>query len=418
MRTRSIAVAAVLAMVLGGVLFVAPPRSLESLPWELVSAGPRVQRDTTFGAHILRLSEPGGYFDTDNLISNERSYLHVAPALRARAGGGAYIGVGPDQNFAYIALLRPRVAYILDIRRDNLLVHLLFKALFERSPDRAAYLAGLTGRSLASHDRDAVSDSIHSAGPPAQTAFGVPGAAVASVDQNDQGDGTLEQIVRWIDSTPVDPEELARVQRDVRARIERYGYPLADEDHATIARVHQAFAAQGLSLRFKSHGRAPLAHYPTLRDLLTETDRNGVPAGAFVDEASYRYLRQMQQQDRIIPVIGDFSGTHALRAIAEELQEEETEVRVFYTSNVEYYLFRSGTFGAFADNVSRLPWHDDALLIRSVFRGGPPSLASHAVPGYGSVQLAQPARSFIDRVRSGGYATYRDLTGHDILPPR
>ena len=77
-------------------------------------------------------SEPGGYFDTDNLISNESSYLQVVPELR-RAGisGGAYLGVGPDQNFTYIAEIRPAIAFIVDIRRDNLLLHLLFKALFQ-----------------------------------------------------------------------------------------------------------------------------------------------------------------------------------------------------------------------------------------------------------------------------------------------
>ena len=60
-----------------------------------------VQAPATFAARVAQLSEPGGYFDTDNLISNERSYLHVVPALRAAGlAGGAYIGVGPDQNFS------------------------------------------------------------------------------------------------------------------------------------------------------------------------------------------------------------------------------------------------------------------------------------------------------------------------------
>ena len=80
---------------------------------------------------MAQLSERGGYFDTDNLISNEKSYLHVIPALRdGGVTGGAYIGVGPDQNFSYIAQVRPAIAFIVDIRRDNLLLHLLFKALF------------------------------------------------------------------------------------------------------------------------------------------------------------------------------------------------------------------------------------------------------------------------------------------------
>src|SRR5687767_15063079 len=101
----------------------------------------------SFGAEIARLSEPEGAFDTDNLISNERSYLEVIPTLVAGGvSGGAYIGVGPDQNFSYIARIRPSVAYILDVRRDNLLLHLLFKALFARAPTRVAYLCLLTGR--------------------------------------------------------------------------------------------------------------------------------------------------------------------------------------------------------------------------------------------------------------------------------
>src|SRR6185436_8313343 len=110
-------------------------------------AAPRTQSPSPFAAQIASLSEPGGYFDTDNLISNERSYLQVLQDLRRRnVRGGAYIGVGPDQNFTYIAEIRPTVAFIVDVRRDNLLLHLLFKALFELSRTRVEYLAQLTGR--------------------------------------------------------------------------------------------------------------------------------------------------------------------------------------------------------------------------------------------------------------------------------
>src|SRR5436190_21048074 len=53
--------------------------------------------ESSFGRLIARLSEPGGYFDTDNIITNETSYLHVLDALRSHGvHGGAYIGVGPD----------------------------------------------------------------------------------------------------------------------------------------------------------------------------------------------------------------------------------------------------------------------------------------------------------------------------------
>ena len=98
--------------------------------------------DSAFARLVQRLSEPGGYFDSDNLISNETSYLHVLDGMRRlKVQGGAYIGVGPDQNFSYIARIRPTTAYIIDIRRDNLLLHLLFKALFARSTTRGGQSA-------------------------------------------------------------------------------------------------------------------------------------------------------------------------------------------------------------------------------------------------------------------------------------
>src|SRR3954470_4200239 len=101
-----------------------------------------------FARQVRELSEPGGSFDTDNLISNERSYLHVIPALKRAtpSGGGAYVGVGPDQNFSYIAAARPNIAFIIDVRRDNLLLQLLCKALFSLSRTRVEYLAQLCGR--------------------------------------------------------------------------------------------------------------------------------------------------------------------------------------------------------------------------------------------------------------------------------
>lgn len=105
------------------------------------------ESDSAFAALIERLSEPGGYFDTDNLISNETSYLHVLGALENRGlDGGAYVGVGPDQNFSYIATLRPSIAFVIDVRRDNMLQHFMFKALFEHARNRIEYLATLVGR--------------------------------------------------------------------------------------------------------------------------------------------------------------------------------------------------------------------------------------------------------------------------------
>ena len=43
--------------------------------------------------------------------------------------------------FDLIARVNPSIAFITDIRRDNLLHHLLFKALFEQAQNRTEYVA-------------------------------------------------------------------------------------------------------------------------------------------------------------------------------------------------------------------------------------------------------------------------------------
>ena len=93
------------------------------------------------------MSETGGYFQSDNLVSNELTFQWVIPELQRRwVTGRAYLGVGPDQNFTYIASLLPSIAFIVDIRRDNLRLQFMYKALLELSPTRAEFLSRLFSR--------------------------------------------------------------------------------------------------------------------------------------------------------------------------------------------------------------------------------------------------------------------------------
>ena len=319
-----------------------------------------VQADSGFAATVARLSEPGGYFDTDNLISNEASYLHAVGALRDPAlRGGVYIGVGPDQNFSYIAHLEPRRALIVDIRRDNMLLHLLFKSLFELARDRREYLLLLFGR------------------PP-------PGP---------QGNVTeLAAMLDVLDALPPTPETIARSRRLTDSAIVGFGVPLSDDDRATIDRFHRIFIEAGPGLRFTSFGRAPRAIYPTYRELLLERDLEGRPASYLASAEAFRVVRDLQRHDRVIPVVGDFGGAHALRAVADYLRERGEEVSAFYTSNVEFYLFRDGSFQRFVENASTLPRRPQAVVVRSVFRGPAPRVA-----GYYSAQLVQPLESLTNR---------------------
>ena len=105
--------------------------------------------DSTYWRMITEFSEPGGYFRSENFVSNEMGLQHVIARLQdAVPPGGVYLGVGPEQNFTYLAALRPRIAFIVDIRRQNLLQHLWYKAVFELSPTRGAFLTRLFARAL------------------------------------------------------------------------------------------------------------------------------------------------------------------------------------------------------------------------------------------------------------------------------
>ena len=337
----------------------------------LPAAQPVQQATPSFAAEIARLSEPEGHFDTDNLVSNEQTYLHALDSLRQLGVfGGVYLGVGPDQNFSYIAQIRPTRAYIVDIRRDNLLEHLLFKALFSVSPTRVEYVARLFGR---------------------------PRPPSAEWDTAD-----VERLVAYIDETPATEGSIERSRAEVDAEIQRYGVPLSASDRATIARFHRTFIKRGLSLRFHSTGRPPRPYYPTYRNLLLATDGEGVRSSYLAASASYQFLRSLQRRDLIIPVVGNLAGHHSIRAIGETIAALGERVSVFYTSNVEFYLFRNGTAEPYLENLAHLPRDERSVVVRSVFGQ---ALGSHP-SGTGSRSYSAPVVQQIEDIVDG-FATTR-----------
>lgn len=333
--------------------------------------------DTSFAGTVARLSEAPGYFDSDNLISNETSYLHAVSHLQSeRVTGGAFIGVGPDQSFSYIAAIRPWVAFMIDIRRDNLLMHLMFKALFERSQNRLEFLARWTGRVVPQDVREWTGEPI-------------------------------EGILARVDSLVVD--SAAAETDSILATVLRYGVPLALTDTSTIRRFHRDFTRFGLDLRFTSTGRAPRYYYPTLRDLILEHDLEGRQASYLASEDSWRFLKQLQARDRVIPVVGNLAGSAAFPAIAREVTARGLTVSALYVSNVEMYIWRDGSFGTFAANAARLPRTDRSVIIRSFFGGG---FAGQSHPlqrdPHVSTQLVQTLDDFARREKQG-WSSYWEL---------
>src|SRR5215475_11779378 len=156
-----------------------------------------------FAQLVNRLSEKAGYFGSDTLVSNELSYQHVLGRLaKMNVTGGAYLGVGPDQNFTYISQIKPHVAVMVDIRRDAMLQHLMFKAMFMMSRNRVEYLSNLFARPLPK-------------------------------DHRKRNDRPIRDFVDYFDRTPLDQKLAEKLRLEVQKKIASFGLQLSQRDIET-----------------------------------------------------------------------------------------------------------------------------------------------------------------------------------------
>lgn len=321
------------------------------------------------------LSEPDARF-TPQYLSNEDSLQFVMPELVRRARpGGIYIGVASEQNFTYVAHLRPALAFIVDIRRDNLCQVLLYKALFELSPDRATFVARLFSRvGPEVFDRDASADELFAAfaGKPYDAALH---AATRSAVLDNLG--------------------------------VTHGLDLDAEDRAEIERTLEVFRDAG-----PEHLQAlDDSENPTFAELMAATDLVGRQWGFLAAAASYDVVRDLHLKNLIVPVVGDFAGDKALAGIGAFLAERNAVVSVFYVSNVERYLWEDDEVARrFYANLARLPIDDSSLMIRSATSNAG-ARNDFPIPDQPAKwrTFLHPIRPDLDRVRSGQIASYRDL---------
>ena len=340
------------------------------------SAGfPKRLTDAEFWRLTSTFSEPSGVFPSDNFVSNETLFQHVIPRLTERTrSGGAYLGVGPDQNFSYIVALRPQVAFIVDIRRQNLALHLMYKALIELSRDRAEFLSRLFSRPR----------------PPniART------ASVAAL---------VTAYATVAPSEKLFQENL----RAVQARLtERHHFALSSEDLESLAEVYTAFYRGGPDIEY-SIRNGPRLRFPTYAELIQQTDAAGVPRSYLATEQHFAVLKDLEENNLIVPIVGDFGGEKALPAVADYLNEQRLVVSAFYLSNVEMYLFQNPlSWRRFYANLGRLPANEGSSLIRSYnLRPQSPSRTVR-------IQLATVLDSLQDLVRAvneGRVARYVDV---------
>ncbi|MBM4193960.1 MAG: hypothetical protein FJ202_06215 [Gemmatimonadetes bacterium] len=329
------------AGVLGATLCVSSARAQATLPDRYA--------DSTFWRLINDLSEPGGTFRSDNLLSNETSYQWVVPALQLlHRPDAVYLGVAPEQNFTFIAGLRPKVAFIIDIRRGNLLAHLMYKALFEMSDNRVDFAFRLFGRARPST---------------------LPGSA------------SVEELFTVIGTAPRDSGITRRTLSAIHDRlIKTHGFPLSTEDTSYIGYVYESFTMAGPGIRynmgggfgggFSGGGRRGFGGMPNYADLMLETDSLGAKRSYLATDENYRIIKDMQDRNVIIPFTGDFAGPKALRAFGQYVKDHKATVAAIYVSNVEQYLFQDpSNWKRYYENVRALPTDSTTVFIRSASQG-------------------------------------------------
>ena len=304
-------------------------------------------------------SEPDGTFHSENLVSNEARFQNVIPSLiQAVPAGRAYVGVGSEQNFTYIAAIRPAMAFLVDIRRGNLDLHLIYKALFEMSSNRVEFVSKMFSRKA----------------PAGLTAASTAAEIFAAFERATPSQELYDQNLKAIKAQ----------------LLNKHGFKLSSGDLDGINFVYSAWFQAGPDIHYElttgggrggfrgagnrgigrgGRGGRGGGEFPTYADLMTATDGSGKNRSYLASEESFRFVKDLEERNLVIPVVGNFGGPKALRAVGSYLKQKGAIVSVFYTSNVEQYLREDGIWNNFCSNTSTLPVDGASVFIRSE-RGG------------------------------------------------
>ena len=296
-----------------------------------VALGPELPTrltDRDFWRLSTEWSEPNGYFRSENLTSNELLFEHVIADLVARTRpGDVYLGVGPEQNYTYIAAVKPSMAVIFDIRRGNLHLQLMYKALFELAADRVDFVSMLFAK-------------------PRPAGLG-PKSTVVDI---------FSAFARSPRSEALYAQTLAAIKNHL---TKTHALPLSAEDLDGVEYVYHAFFWSGFAVRPS----------PTYADLMLATDEAGAYKSYLASEERFAVMKNLESRNLVIPVVGDFGGPKAIRAVGAYLKAHGATVSTFYLSNVEQYLEQDRKWNLFCRNVATLPLDRSSTFIRSSNRG-------------------------------------------------
>jgi len=346
--------------------------------------------DAEFWRLFTEFSEPGGNYPYENFVTNEETIQDVMPVLtKVAKPGGVYLGVGPEQNFTYMSGLKPGMAFIFDIRRQNAIEHLMYKALFEMSPTRGEFVSRLF--SIKTPDR-------------------VPTTARAN--------GLFLAFDGLKGDKAYYAENLAAIKRNLSA----HRFVLSEDDLEKVEYIYNAFFRAGpeIDYKFASAYPANMAPAPNYIQAMTDTDAEKKAWSFLATEENYQYVREMERKNLIIPVVGDFAGPKAVRSVAQYVKQHNAVVSAFYVSNVEVYL--EGTVGnvsggnpqklqTFYENVATLPVDSSSMFIRFIGAGNSSNLRWWRG---GWLQAMSPISDVTSKLKAGGKPTYAEAL--QIIP--
>lgn len=318
--------------------------------------------DADFWALVDSISEPGGFFRIrDNFTSNEREIGQLYTMLRENGTrGGVYLGVGPEQNLTYISAIRPQMAFIVDIRRQAVMQHLMFKAICEMAADRADFISILFSRKR----------------PPGLDAT-TPIQGIWEAFWNVRSDSAMWRTT---------------YARMTDLLIRTHGFRFTDDESASLKWVFDHFFAYGPVITTRAGSGGGGGNQSTFADLTGySNDASGVPRSFLSSEENFAFVKDLHARNLIVPVSGDFGGPKAIRAIGDWLRDRGGIVSAFYVSNVEQYLFQDGKSQLFYDNVATLPVNDASIFIR------PYSLRRYGF----SMQSLCPIAAFLEAAQGG-----------------
>jgi hypothetical protein len=293
-------------------------------------------------------SEEDGVFRSDNLLSNETSFQYIIPPLLKTAKlGRVYMGVGPEQNFTYIAALKPSMAVIIDIRHGNLDVHLMYKAIFELSKDRADFVSRLFSRKRP-----------------------------AGLSEKSTADEIFSKFLEAEGSKELYEANLKDINEQL---MEKHKFPLSAGDLDGIRWAFGNYYQFGPSINYNSSLSANVPpqivgatgggfggnNGVTYASLMMADDGAGGNRSFLANEENFKVLKDLESRNLLIPVVGDFGGEKAIRAVGRYLKGIDATVSAFYLSNVEQFLVQDGKWNTFCSSVSTLPLDESSFFIRS-----------------------------------------------------